>query len=189
MGRIPAYDHHVHAPNRPSATVITVGAALAIIGSFLPWIGTGASARSSYDVVDLVERLGFTPDGVMSWVLRVWPLAPLLLVLAAVAQWAPVGRTRRTRLTISTVSPDRRGGLRRRSSHGCAFRSGCRPVAGPRRSGRRRHRHGDDGCRCRLGNLGRRAASVIGRGVGPRWTRDMMAGCGSRSTRMPSASS
>lgn len=105
MGRIHAYDHHVHAPNRPSAVFITVGAALAVIGSFLPWIGTGASARSSYDVVDLVERLGFTPDGAMSWVLRVWPLAPLLLVLSAVAQWAPVGRTRRTKLTISSVLP------------------------------------------------------------------------------------
>ena len=105
MGRIHAYDHHVHAPNRSSAVVITIGAALAVVGSFLPSIGTGASARSSYDVVDLVERLGFTPDGAMSWVLRVWPLAPLLLVLGAIAQWAPVGRTRRTRLAISVVLP------------------------------------------------------------------------------------
>lgn len=65
------------------------GAALALIGTFLPWLSSGTVRRSSYELFELVERLGFSPDGVVGWALRLWPLAPLLLVLAAVAQGLP----------------------------------------------------------------------------------------------------
>ncbi len=58
-----------------------------LIGTFLPWLSSGARSRSSYELFDLVDRLGFSPDGAVGWALRLWPLAPLLLVLSAVAQW------------------------------------------------------------------------------------------------------
>ena len=67
--------------------VAAVGAVVALVGTFLPWLGSGAVGRSSYDLLDIVERLGFSPDGLVGLALTVWPLAPLLLVLTAVAQW------------------------------------------------------------------------------------------------------
>ncbi len=59
-----------------------------LIGTFLPWLRSGARDRSSYTIFDLVERLGFTPGGVVAWSLRLWPLVPLLLVAVVTAGWA-----------------------------------------------------------------------------------------------------
>ena len=73
------------------------GAVLTLIGTFLPWLSSGAVLRSSYELFDLVDRLGFSPDGAVRWALRVWPLAPLLLVLTAVTQGLP-GSDRRIRV-------------------------------------------------------------------------------------------
>ena len=78
------------------------GAALTLIGTFLPWLSSGTVPRSSYQIFDLVERLGFSPDGAIGWALRLWPLAPLLLVLTAVAQGVP-GTDRRIRITRVVV--------------------------------------------------------------------------------------
>ena len=61
----------------------------ALIGTFLPWLSSGSVLRSSYELFDLVERLGFSPNGAVSWALRLWVFAPLLLVLSAVAQGFP----------------------------------------------------------------------------------------------------
>ncbi len=70
------------------AATITVGATTALLGTFLPWLRSGERDRSSYAIFDLVERLGFTPGGVVAWSLRLWPLVPLVLVIMAVAGWA-----------------------------------------------------------------------------------------------------
>jgi hypothetical protein len=67
--------------------VAAVGAVIALVGTFLPWLASGAVGRSSYDLLDIVERLGFSPDGPVGLALTVWPLAPLLLVLTTIAQW------------------------------------------------------------------------------------------------------
>ena len=69
------------------AGAIVVGGAAAVLGTFLPWLRSGAVDRSSYEVFDLVERLGFAPDGWFGWMLRLWPLVPLLFVFGAVAQF------------------------------------------------------------------------------------------------------
>jgi hypothetical protein len=69
------------------AAVVTSGAGLALIGTFLPWLRSGSVDRSSYEIFDLVERLGFSPNGVVAWVLRLWPLVPLLLACSAIALW------------------------------------------------------------------------------------------------------
>ena len=62
------------------AAVISSGGALTLIGTFLPWLRSGARDRASYTIFDLVERLGFAPGGVVALSLRLWPLVPLLLV-------------------------------------------------------------------------------------------------------------
>jgi hypothetical protein len=67
----------------------TVGAAVAIIGTFLPWLRSGARRRNSYEIFSLVERLGISQSSLVGWGLRLWPLAPLLLVGAATLQWFP----------------------------------------------------------------------------------------------------
>jgi hypothetical protein len=68
-------------------TVMAVGAAVSLVGSFLPWVHTGSRARNSYDVFRVVDRLGFAPDGPAATAMRWWPIVPLLGVAALVATW------------------------------------------------------------------------------------------------------
>lgn len=65
--------------------LVGLGAATCLVGTFLPWLSSGSVARSSYELFSIVDRLGFSPDGAVGWALRLWPLAPLLLVLSAVS--------------------------------------------------------------------------------------------------------
>lgn len=74
---------------RHGATVVAmaVGTAVTIVGSWLPWVHSGARARNSYDIFALVERLGFSPDGVVGELARWWPLVPLVTLGAMVLAW------------------------------------------------------------------------------------------------------
>ena len=81
----------------------TVGAAAALIGTFLPWLRSGSRDRSSYTIFELVDRLGFAPGGVVAWSLRLWPLVPLLLVAIAVAGWAVATRRLSWLVVAATV--------------------------------------------------------------------------------------
>ncbi len=86
------------------AALATIGGAVTLIGTFLPWLRSGARDRSSYTIFDLVDRLGFSPAGVISWSLRLWPLVPLLVVVVVVAAWWPTMSTRaRTAVTAATA--------------------------------------------------------------------------------------
>ena len=66
---------------------MAVGAAVVVIGTLLPWVRTGGRRRNSYDVLELVERLGFAPDGAAATALRWWPVVTVLVVFAVVATW------------------------------------------------------------------------------------------------------
>lgn len=86
--------------------VASAGAGVALIGSFLPWLASGSVSRSSYDLLGIVDRLGFSPDGVVGWAIRLWPLLPLLLVVTVVshhvhldAGWLPPVRSVTTAVT------------------------------------------------------------------------------------------
>jgi hypothetical protein len=81
----------------------TGGSAVALVGTFLPWLRSGARDRSSYTIFDLVERLGFAPGGVVAWSLRLWPLVPLLLVAVTVSAWAVVTRHLRWSITMGVA--------------------------------------------------------------------------------------
>jgi hypothetical protein len=82
------------------------GAAVALTGTFLPWLSSGTAPRSSFELFELIERLGFSPDGPVGWALRLWPIAPLLLVVSAVAQGMPSTdrRIRLARVWLSVVA-------------------------------------------------------------------------------------
>jgi hypothetical protein len=74
-----------------SVIVMAVGATIAIAGSIMPWVSTGSRSRHSYDVFELVERLGFSPDGVGATALRWWPTMPFAVIAAVVATWWAAG--------------------------------------------------------------------------------------------------
>ena len=67
--------------------VMTLGSAIAIGGSFAAWLRTGAVPRSSYEILGLVDRLGFAPDGPIRTAVRAWPLMPLLMTASVVTAW------------------------------------------------------------------------------------------------------
>ena len=68
--------------------VFTFAGVVVLVGVFGPWLRSGTSTRSSFELLDLVERLGFSPGGPFVWAVRGWPFVPLLVVAAIVASWA-----------------------------------------------------------------------------------------------------
>jgi hypothetical protein len=72
-----------------SVTLVVVGASVALAGTFMPWLTSGSVDRSSYDLLDLLDRLGFASGGAMDAALTVWPVVPLLLVVSIVAALVP----------------------------------------------------------------------------------------------------
>lgn len=87
------------------ATVVSGGAAVALVGTFMPWLRSGARNRSSYSIFGLVERLGFAPEGPVAWSLRWWPVVPMLLVLTVIAAWTAsvTGRAPSMPITLGAV--------------------------------------------------------------------------------------
>lgn len=84
--------------------MLSCGAALTLVGTFLTWVASGETDRSSYEVFGMVERLGFSPDGAVGWALRLWPLVPLALVITVIAQWARHPSLRWPRHTVTTAA-------------------------------------------------------------------------------------
>jgi hypothetical protein len=66
---------------------VSVGGVVMIVGMFAPWVRSGAASRSSFEMLDLIERLGFARGGPVGIVVQAWPLAPLLVVCAVVSTW------------------------------------------------------------------------------------------------------
>ena len=63
----------------------------AIIGTFLPWLRSGARWRTSYELLGLVDRLGVA-SGPGASLVRWWPIVPLLVTVAVVVAWWGFGR-------------------------------------------------------------------------------------------------
>jgi hypothetical protein len=68
--------------------LLTVVCGLTLVGVFGPWLRSGSSTRSSFELLDLAERLGFASSGLFVWVVRPWPFVPVVVVAAAIAGWA-----------------------------------------------------------------------------------------------------
>lgn len=69
--------------------IATSGAVVAVVGTFLPWLRSGARRRSSYEIFSLVDRLGFSESSLVGWGVRLWPIVPLLVAGATTLQWFP----------------------------------------------------------------------------------------------------
>lgn len=72
-----------HAP--PLA--LSLGAAAVLIGTFLPWWRSGTRGRSSYALLDLVDRLELASNAWATSAIRFWPVVPVLVVGSVVATW------------------------------------------------------------------------------------------------------
>jgi hypothetical protein len=70
-----------------SRVAMTVAGGVLLLGTFLPWIRSGRRERNSYELLGLVERLGFAPEGWVERFVRWWPIVPLLVVAAIVCAW------------------------------------------------------------------------------------------------------
>ena len=68
--------------------LVTGGGIAMVIAMFGPWVRSGSNYRSSFELVDLIDRLGFAPDGPVATALRSWPCAPLAVIVTIVlANW------------------------------------------------------------------------------------------------------
>ncbi len=61
--------------------------AVVVLSTFLPWLRSGSTSRSSYELLGLLDRLDIAPDGPISALVRWWPLVPLVVTLAVVLAW------------------------------------------------------------------------------------------------------
>jgi hypothetical protein len=76
------------AGHRPSALVAyTAAGASVVVATFLPWLRSGSTSRSSYDLLGLLSRLDIAPDGPVSTLVRLWPIVPLVVTGAVVLAW------------------------------------------------------------------------------------------------------
>ena len=77
----------MHRPRFIAAVAVSCGAALMIAGCFLPWLRSGDRNRSSFELFGLVDRLGFAPSGLIAWAVRLWPMVPLMAIVASIGVW------------------------------------------------------------------------------------------------------
>lgn len=68
-------------------SMMSVGGSVAVVASFSDWLRSGAVNRSSYEILGLIDRLGFAPNGPIGTLIRAWPLMPLLMTAAVFAAW------------------------------------------------------------------------------------------------------
>lgn len=74
--------------HRPSALgAYTASGAVVVLATFLPWLRSGDTSRSSYELLGLLTRLDFAPDGPVSVLVRWWPIVPLVITTAVVLAW------------------------------------------------------------------------------------------------------
>ncbi|MFC7616103.1 hypothetical protein ACFQV2_24155 [Actinokineospora soli] len=72
---------------RITAAVGLLGLVTAVVGMFLPWLRSGAVLRDSFEVVGVIETLGFLRGDALEWLLYAWyALVPVItLSIAAYA--------------------------------------------------------------------------------------------------------
>lgn len=92
--------------------IASVAAGVVLVASFLPWLRSGSRDRSSYELFEIVDRLGFSPDGPVGWAVRLWPWLPFALVLTILIHWLPdkITAVARVRFAVTLVASVYAGG-------------------------------------------------------------------------------
>jgi hypothetical protein len=88
--------------------VLTTAGVLLLAGTFLPWLHSGTTTRSSYALIGLVDRLDIAPEGPAAGLIRAWPFVPLLVTTAVVLAWW--GRSTWS-LVVATIAALYAGGI------------------------------------------------------------------------------
>lgn len=73
-----------------------------VAGSFGPWVRSGDRLRTSYELFQVADRLGFLGGGFLRWLPRAWVCLPLLAALAFAAEAA--GRRRLSLVLIAVAA-------------------------------------------------------------------------------------
>lgn len=89
-------------------SVLTAAGLVLLAGTFLPWLHSGTTTRSSYALLGLVDRLDIAPDGPANLLIGAWPFVPLLVTTAVVLAWW--GRSTLS-LVVATLAALYAGGL------------------------------------------------------------------------------
>jgi hypothetical protein len=66
---------------------MTIGATVAVVASFAPWLQSGEVSRNSYDLLGLFHLLRIAHRSEVRVLIRMWPLMPLSVIAAVVAAW------------------------------------------------------------------------------------------------------
>ena len=66
------------------STLTALGCAVALLGTFLPWLATGERERSSYDLSSIARRLNVASSTGERLAITLWPVVPFCLLGAAV---------------------------------------------------------------------------------------------------------
>lgn len=82
-------------PQQQRAVLLGLGGVVCIIGTLLPWIGTDGSARTSYELASIVDRLGLSDGSAAALLIRVWPAVPVAVALCSVLAAVRCDRTAR----------------------------------------------------------------------------------------------
>ena len=72
---------------RGGPLLATVGAVLAIVGSFGPWVSSLGVTANSWDLRDLVLGSGFGENGAFDLAVTLWVVVPVVLGAAVLAAW------------------------------------------------------------------------------------------------------
>ena len=84
-------------PFTPRSALVATGGAIALVGTFLPWMRSGERRRTSYDLSEIARRLDLATNVASRAAVAIWPAVPLALlgsvVLAIVrtSRWSSVG--------------------------------------------------------------------------------------------------
>lgn len=88
-----------------AAGVALSGLLIIVIGSFLPWIKSGAVQRDSFEIVGVIDRLGPQDNAILAFALSGWIAVPPACVLAIGLYVLGLARTAAAcAITVSVVA-------------------------------------------------------------------------------------
>ncbi|GAB3574680.1 hypothetical protein GCM10027445_35940 [Amycolatopsis endophytica] len=89
---------------RIGPAVATLGLALVVLGTFLPWFSSGSVSRSSYAAAGLADRLALLEDPVAGTALRAWIAVPALTAVCVVLFVCGLARTAATLTALLAIT-------------------------------------------------------------------------------------
>ena len=90
---------------RIRSTVVVAGTGIALLGTFLPWVRSGERDRSSYDLAEVVRRLGLLSSPAARAAVWCWSAVPVVLAIGLGAMLLRGGVAARCVATITSLYP------------------------------------------------------------------------------------